>query len=155
MQNVSQFRFLWIGVMSFSWCSGAPCLVILAQNSTNSEDPVFIASPLWHVLLVPPSTGNHKGKCPTTGAVGSQSLSHVRRLVWPAALKNKKRYKLCARAQHVQCAPQFHFFHCFVTRLSNCANVPSIVSIPRKFTNSKDAMLKKFPPPSGTCCLCR
>ena len=63
---------------------------------------------LWHVLRVPLSTSNLKVTYPPGPAICSQSLSHVCRLVWPAAWK--KRCKFCARAQHMQCAPQVIFY---------------------------------------------
>ena len=44
---------------------------------------------------------------PLIVAIGQQSLSRIRSLLWPAALKKiKKRCKIFARAQHVQRAPQ-------------------------------------------------
>ena len=81
VQYAPQLSFVQIAVLPLSYCSGVPCLVIPAQNFTNSEDPMFIASPLWHVLLVLPNTGNNNGKCPPTRADGSQSLSRVGQLV--------------------------------------------------------------------------
>ena len=59
-----------------------------------------------------------------------------------------------AHAQHVQCAPQMNFLYRIVMPLSSCANVPSLVSLAQKFTNSEDPRFKKVYP-SGTCCLCR
>ena len=67
---------------------------------------VYKVSPLWHVLLLPPSTGNHNGTCPPTGTVGSQSLSCVRPLIWPAALEKQRELQiLCTCPAHAMYTP--------------------------------------------------
>ena len=63
-----------------------------------------------------------------------------------------KRCKLCARAKHVQCAPQFIFLYCVVMSLSRCANVQSLVSLAQKFTNSEDPMFTIFPSLARAAC---
>ena len=54
----------------------------------------------------------------------------------------------------MQCAPKANFLYHVVMPLSSCANVPSLVSLAQKFTNSEDPTFKKLYP-SGTCRLCR
>ena len=107
------------------------------------------------MLLVPLIAAYRKGTCSLLVSISPQSLSRIRPLVWAAALKNKKNTcQLLARAQHVQFAPQAYFLYDIALLLSICANVPSLVLLAHKLTNSEDPTFKKFFP-SGTCCLCR
>ena len=66
--------------------------------------------------------------------------------------KNKKRCKLCARAQHVQCISQVNFLYNVVMPLSRCANVLRLVSLAQKFTNSEDPVFKMLPSLSRAAC---
>ena len=50
------------------------------------------------------------------------------------------------RAQHVQCASQITFLFIVILPLSSCGNVPSLVSLAQKFTNSEDPTFKSFTP---------
>ena len=60
---------------------------------------------------------------------------------------------MCARAQHVPCAPQTKFLYGVVMPMSSCVSVTRLVSLAQKFTSSEDPKFKKLYP-SGTCRLC-
>ena len=63
------------------------------------------------------------------------------------------RVQIFARALHVQYALQVNYFYCVLKPVPKCTNVPSLVPLAQKFTNSEDPMFKKLAP-SGTCYLC-
>ena len=151
--NVHHVIFTHSVVMPLPRCANALSLVSPAQKFTNSEDPIFKISPslaraacaAYHWLpqrILSPYGGHQPTKFESDPSAG-----------WPAALKNKKRSKFLARAQHVQCASQVKFPSSVVMATSRWANVPSLVSLAQKFTNSEDLTFKKLYP-SGTCRLC-
>ena len=69
-----------------------------------------------------------------------------------------ERVKRGANFVHVPCThnehPRSTFLYCVVMPLPSCANVPSLVLLAQKISNSEDPTFKKLYP-SGTCCLCR
>ena len=74
-------------VIPLSSCVIVLILVSPVQKFTNNWVITFKKiSPFWHVLLVLLITGYHDDTCSPKGAIGPQSLSAGRSLVWPAAL---------------------------------------------------------------------
>ena len=104
------------------------------------------------MLLVPHITGYPTGFCPPMVAIVPQSLSRIRPLVWPAALK-KEVQVTCTCLARAMCTIGQRFIW-RLNNLSSCANVPSLVLLAQKFTNSEDLTFKKLNP-SGACRLCR
>ena len=137
MQCATQANFLYGVLMSLSSCANVPSLVSLAPKFTNTEDLTFkkklhpsgtcrLCRSSLGALTDFVTYGGHRPtkfeSCPSTGLPGSLK-------------KQKKRCKFCARAQHVQCAPQTNISCGVLMPLSSCANVPSLVSLAQKFTN--------------------
>ena len=78
----------------FIWCCDAPAQlcqcakfgVATTKIHKLAGSHVKKALPLWHELLVLLITGYPNEFCPAVVAIGPQSLSRIRPLVWPAAL---------------------------------------------------------------------
>ena len=64
-----------------------------------------------------------------------------------------QRVQIFARALHVQYALHVNYFYCVLKPLPKCTNLPSLMPLAQKLTNSEDPTFKKLNP-SGTCCLC-